>query len=200
MISKRSSPDLVQLLSMVFYATFRPSMAIRHFAFKSDGLHRTPSFRIGVLDSSGTDRKGQVLEEVKRLVNQYKGEEVSFTLSGHSLGSSLATLCAIDVVVNQINKEFPVTAFVFGCPRVVEENFKKACDKLRNLQILSISNALDPVPAIPDHGLVEGSATDWRLYEDVGFELSIDTSKSKYLKKGITGHILEVYLHGIAGT
>ncbi|KAK4347219.1 hypothetical protein RND71_033558 [Anisodus tanguticus] len=147
-----------------------------------------------------TSARDQVLEEVKRLVEQYKTDRVSITLAGHSLGSSLATLCAVDIVVNQINREFPVTAFLFASPRVGEANFKKAYDKLKNLQILRISNASDPVPKMPDRGQVEGSATEWRMYEDVGFDLPIDTTKSEYLKKDINGHILEVYLHGIAGT
>ncbi|PHU26301.1 hypothetical protein BC332_04633 [Capsicum chinense] len=147
-----------------------------------------------------TSARDQVLEEVKRLLDQYKEEEVSITVTGHSMGSSLATLCAIDIVVNQINKEFPVTAFVFACPRVGEENFKKAYGTLKNLQILRISNASDPVPKLPWFGPVDGSANDLRFYQDVGFELSIDTTKSNYLKKSINGHILEVYLHGIAGT
>ncbi|KAF3625952.1 putative phospholipase A1-II 1-like [Capsicum annuum] len=147
-----------------------------------------------------TSARDQVLEEVKRLVEQYKRETVSITLSGHSLGSALATLCAIDVVVNQINKEFPVTAFLFGSPRVGEVNFKKAYENLKNIQILRARNATDSVPNMPDRGQVEGSTTDWRVYEDVGFELPIDTTKSEYLKKYINGHILEVYLHGIAGT
>lgn len=147
-----------------------------------------------------TSAREQVLEEVKRLVEQYKREKVSITLSGHSLGSSLATLCAVDIVVNQINKEFPVTAFLFGSPRVGEANFKKAYENLKNIQILRTCNATDPVPNMPDRGQVEGSTTDWRVYEDVGFELPIDTTKSEYLKKDINGHILEVYLHGIAGT
>ncbi|XP_055804333.1 phospholipase A1-II 1-like [Solanum dulcamara] len=147
-----------------------------------------------------TSARDQVLEEVKRLLEQYSKEEVSISVTGHSLGSSLATLCAIDIVVNQINKEFPVTAFLFASPRVGEANFKKAHQKLRNLQILRITNAPDLIPKLPDRGLVEGSATDWRVYEDVGFELSIDTTKSDYLKKDINDHILEVYLHGIAGT
>ncbi|KAM3284983.1 hypothetical protein P3S67_023782 [Capsicum chacoense] len=147
-----------------------------------------------------TSARDQVLEEVKRLLDQYKEEEVSITVTGHSMGSSLATLCAIDIVVNQINNEFPVTAFVFACPRVGEENFKKAYGTLKNLQILRISNASDPVLKLPWFGPVDGSATDLRFYQDVGFELSIDTTKSNYLKKSISGHILEVYLHGIAGT
>ncbi|MCD7448569.1 hypothetical protein HAX54_044173 [Datura stramonium] len=147
-----------------------------------------------------TSARDQVLEEVKRLVEKYKRDKVSITLSGHSLGSSLSTLCAVDIVVNQINKEFPVTAFLFASPRLGEANFKKAYENLKNLQILRIRNASDPVPKIPDRGQVEGSAADWRVYEDVGFELPIDTTKSEYLKKDINGHILEVYLHGIAGT
>ncbi|PHT55811.1 hypothetical protein CQW23_04297 [Capsicum baccatum] len=147
-----------------------------------------------------TSARDQVLEEVKRLLNQYKEEEVSITATGHSLGSSLATLYAIDIVVNQNNKEFPVTAFVYACPRVGEENFKEAYGKLKTLQILRISNASDPVPKLPESGLIDGFANDRRVYEDVGFELSIDTTKSKYLKKDVDGHILEVYLHGTAGT
>ncbi|KAJ8545460.1 hypothetical protein K7X08_018043 [Anisodus acutangulus] len=144
--------------------------------------------------------RDQVIEEVKRLLEQYKKEEVSITVTGHSLGSALATLCAIDIVVNQVNKEFPVTAFAFGCPRVGEENFKNAYEKLKNLQILRICNAPDHISEKPDRGQVEDSATEWRMYEQVGFGFSIDTTKSEYLKKDINGHILEVYLHGIAGT
>ncbi|KAF3672266.1 putative phospholipase A1-II 1-like [Capsicum annuum] len=146
-----------------------------------------------------TSARDQVFEEVTSLLKQYSKEEVSITVTGHSLGSALGTLCAVDIVANQINKEFPVTAFLFGSPRVGEANFKKAYENLKNLQILRICNATDHISLKPDRGPVEGSGTEWREYENVGLELSIDTTKSGYLKKDISGHILEVYLHGIAG-
>lgn len=38
------------------------------------------------------------------------------------------------------------------------------------------------------------------MYEHVGYEVKIDTTKSEYLKKDVNNHSLEVYLHGIAGT
>ncbi|KAG8481259.1 hypothetical protein CXB51_026039 [Gossypium anomalum] len=39
----------------------------------------------------------QLLSEVSRLLNKYKGEELSITLAGHSMGSALALLLAYDI-------------------------------------------------------------------------------------------------------
>ncbi|XP_016435135.1 phospholipase A1-IIgamma-like [Nicotiana tabacum] len=141
--------------------------------------------------------RDQVIEEVKRLVEEYKNEDVSITVTGHSLGASLATLNAVDITFNGINKttegkEFPVTAFVFASPKVGDFNFHKAFSKLNNLHILRIHNVLDIVPKYPPIG-----------YIDVGKELMIDTTKSPYVKPPgdiVSWHLLEPYLHGVAGT
>ncbi|KAJ6760195.1 PHOSPHOLIPASE A1-II 7-LIKE [Salix purpurea] len=145
----------------------------------------------------------QVRAEVRKLVDMYalKGEEVSITVAGHSLGAALATLNGMDMVANGWNKPsgsdkgFPVTVFAYASPSVGDQGFQDVFNGLTNdLHVLRIRNTYDPVP----HGM-KNLFPDYR---DVGEELEIDSSKSPYLKRPgpIAGaHYLQLYLHGIAG-
>ncbi|KQK08985.1 phospholipase A1-II 3 [Brachypodium distachyon] len=145
----------------------------------------------------------QVLTEVRRLLDTYKDENCSVTLTGHSLGAALSTLNAIDIVANGINAlrsssgdniTVPVTAILFGSPRVGDEQFKKALDSMAGaVSLLRVRNAPDIVPTI----------LPTPFYRDVGVELLVDTLKSPYLKTPAgpaQWHNLECYLHAVAGT
>jgi len=146
----------------------------------------------------------QALAAVSKLVDQYKDEEISITVTGHSLGAAIATLNALDIVVNgynkttgEQNKAFPVTAIVFASPRVGDTNFKKLCEGLEDLHVLRVTNEKDIVPNLPFD--IPPSFS----FKHVGEELRIDTRKSPYVKSmDDLGdfHNLELYIHGVAGT
>ncbi|KAK8646154.1 hypothetical protein V6N13_119949 [Hibiscus sabdariffa] len=140
-------------------------------------------------------------------MNLYKDEEVSITLTGHSLGAAVAILNAVDIVTNGYNKPTTppdkaslVTAIVFASPYTGDSGFKKLFSRLKDVRVLRIKNDPDIVPSVP-------LPLPLLNYAHVGVELLIDARKSPYLKTHVDliknlmiAHQLEIYLHGVAGT
>ncbi|KAA8524232.1 hypothetical protein F0562_010655 [Nyssa sinensis] len=139
-----------------------------------------------------TSAQTQVLTIIKQLVNQYKDEKLSLTITGHSLGAALAVLSAFDIA-QSVATSIPVAAFVFGCPMLGNKTF---CNKLKaqqNLRILHTKNIIDLIPHYPSTLLG---------YSYVGIELLIDSLKSPFLKSSLNPgdwHNLQGMLHVVAG-
>ncbi|KAM0865157.1 hypothetical protein ACQ4PT_043456 [Festuca glaucescens] len=156
-----------------------------------------------VLDTSARD---EALKEVRNLVEAYKSEEMSITVTGHSLGASLATLNAFDIVAHGINVPpasskliptplCPVTAILFASPRVGDDNFRRVFASFPHLRALHVKNENDAVTSLPPVYYVDAATAT----------LLIDTNRSPYLRHGtplltpIWYHNLQCYLHGLAG-
>ncbi|XP_074290046.1 phospholipase A1-IIdelta-like [Silene latifolia] len=136
--------------------------------------------------------RSQLLTKIKQLIDQYKHENLSITFTGHSLGATLSVVSAFDIVEN-LTTEIPVTAIVFGCPKVGNQSFKERFNSHRNLKVLHVKNTIDLIPHYPP-GLLH--------YVHLGVELEIDTRKSDYLKpsrKTDDVHNLQGMLHIVNG-
>lgn len=147
-------------------------------------------------DEKSSFTKLSAREQLQRKIQQirelYKDDQLSITLTGHSLGACLAILSAFDLVENGIT-DIPVVAVVFGSPQVGNKAFKERVDKYPNLKILHVKNQIDLIPLYPSAILG---------YRDVGVELEIDNRKSPSLKNSTNPsdwHNLQGMLHTVAG-
>lgn len=159
----------------------------------------------------------QVLSEVKRLLHYYKNEEISITITGHSLGAALAILSAYDIAELKLNvvedgrNKIPVTVFSFAGPRVGNLKFKERCEEL-GVKVLRVVNVQDVVPTVP--GIITNEKFQFQRYIEetlsfpwsyahLGTEMALDHRESPFLKGGMNdlgcAHNLEVHLHLVDG-
>lgn len=144
--------------------------------------------------------RDQLLGEVSRIINKYKGEEVSITVAGHSMGSSLAMLLAYDIAelgLNKVglNEEIPITVYSFAGPRVGNSGFKRRCEEL-GVKVLRVVNVNDPVTKVPGVFLNENfrilkGVWSHAFYAHVGVELALNFFK---MRNPTCVHDLESYL------
>lgn len=167
-------------------------------------IYRSKSETTRYNKSSASD---QVMKEVTKLVNIFKekGEEVSLTITGHSLGGALALINAYEAASTIV--DVPISVISFGAPRVGNIAFKDELHQM-GVKLLRIVVTQDWVPKMP--GLLfnerfkmfdEITGLEW-VYTHVGAELELDVHSSPYLKGGMNlggFHSLETYLHLIDG-
>ncbi|XP_074290044.1 phospholipase A1-IIdelta-like [Silene latifolia] len=169
---------------------------------ESDHHHREPKVMRGWLTIYTSDdpkspftklsARVQLLTKIKHLLEQYKDENLSITFTGHSLGATLSILSAFDIVEN-LGTDIPVSAIVFGCPKVGNKLFKERFEAHSNLKVLHVKNVIDLIPHYPPRLM---------KYVHIGIELEIDTRKSHYLKDSKNPsdwHNLQAMLHVVSG-
>ncbi|XP_022753935.1 phospholipase A1-Ibeta2, chloroplastic-like [Durio zibethinus] len=183
-------------------------------------LHKTPGAHVPSLAES-------VVEEVQRLIEMYKGESLSITITGHSLGAALSLLVA-DEISSCAPQVPPIAVFSFGGPRVGNKGFVERLNE-KNVKVLRIVNNQDLITRVPGVVIGEGSEQQQQQQQDqqekqgnesfarvfnmlennnpwayshVGTELRVDTKLSPYLKPNANVaccHDLEAYLHLVDG-
>lgn len=158
-----------------------------------------------------------VVSEIRRLVEMYKGETLSITITGHSLGAAMALLVA-DELSTSVPNVPPVAVFSFGGPRVGNRGFTNRLEA-KNVKVLRIVNSQDVITKVP--GMFVSEELDKKLrksgacgvlnvldnnmpwaYSHVGTELRLETKMSPFLKPDADVaccHDLEAYLHLVDG-
>ncbi|KAK4484528.1 hypothetical protein RD792_007112 [Penstemon davidsonii] len=134
----------------------------------------------------------QLLKKIEELRNKYESENLSITLTGHSLGAALAILSAFDLAENGVT-DIPISAIVFGSPQVGNGAFNERLNNFPNLKVLHVRNKVDQIPLYPS--VLLG-------YRNTGIDFEIDNRKSSFLKHSTSvgdRHNLQALLHVVAG-
>ncbi|XP_009789580.1 phospholipase A1-Ibeta2, chloroplastic-like [Nicotiana tabacum] len=187
----------------------------------TDGQAKVECGFLSLFQTSGVNVPSlaeSVVNEVQRLIEQYKGENLSITVTGHSLGAALALLVA-DEISTCAPDAPPVAVFSFGGPRVGNRSFADRLNS-KNVKVLRIVNNQDVITRVPgmfvsesldkklrESGIASGvlnvldKSMPW-AYSHVGTELRVDTRMSPFLKPDADiacCHDLEAYLHLVDG-
>ncbi|KAM7496035.1 hypothetical protein LguiA_020449 [Lonicera macranthoides] len=135
----------------------------------------------------------QMINELNKIIPRHPNEELSITVTVHSLGGALTVLSAYDIVESGLNVMgdglgIPVCGFTFVGPRVGNLKFKERLENKLGVKILRVLNVHDQW--IP-----------W-AYTHVGVKIEVDHKDSPYLKESINlgdYHNLETHLHLLDG-
>lgn len=108
----------------------------------------------------------------------------SVTVTGHSLGGALATLCAVDVQYKFSNK-VTLNVYTFGAPRVGNDGFRDSF-KRRVPDSYRFIYGMDVVPALPK---------PWQGYRHVDEEYRLELRVSlNFLSQRFRDHKITTYI------
>lgn len=107
------------------------------------------------------------------------------TVTGHSLGGALATLCTVDIQYNFVKQLTSIEAYTFGAPKVGNKGFSKSYNE-RVPKSYRFVYGMDIVPELPRW---------WQGYDHVDKELRIGSRFSfNFISARFKDHGLDGYL------
>ncbi|XP_024995730.1 phospholipase A(1) DAD1, chloroplastic-like [Cynara cardunculus var. scolymus] len=177
-------------------------------------LKDEPMVETGVLSlyTSGTKTSPSlqqlIRDEILRILRMYSDEPVSLTITGHSLGASLAILAAYDIKTT-IKHAPHLSVISFGGPRVGNRTFRHHLER-QGTKILRIVNSDDLITKVPgifvedhdDMGWIRKHVKGSRwVYANIGHELRLSSRDSLQLNSidVATCHDLKTYLDLVNG-
>ncbi|KAI3693189.1 hypothetical protein L6452_33020 [Arctium lappa] len=177
-------------------------------------LKDEPMVETGVLSLYTTGTKTSpslqksIRHEILRILRMYSDEPVSLTITGHSLGASLAILAAYDIKTT-IKHAPHLSVISFGGPRVGNRTFRHHLEQ-QGTKILRIVNSDDLITKVPgifvedhdDKGWIRKHVKGSRwVYANIGHELRLSSRDSLQLNSidVATCHDLKTYLDLVNG-
>ncbi|CAN6324544.1 unnamed protein product [Urochloa humidicola] len=164
-------------------------------------LYKTPGDHVPSLSAA-------IVEEVKRLVELYEGEELSITVVGHSLGASLAVLAADELAAclaaagdTDHRPAPPIAVVSFGGPKTGNRAFAERLQRDRGVNVLRVVNAGDVVTRVPAAPMIATRREGGHVHAR-GAELRLRSGDSPCLRPDAGPaccHDLEAYLHLLDG-
>lgn len=124
---------------------------------------------------------------VRGQIHTYLGSRAvsTVTVTGHSLGGALATLCAVDIQYNFSNKITTIAAYTFGAPRVGNDGFRESFNR-RVPNSYRFVYGMDVVSALP---------RPWQGYRHVDTEYRLGPRFSlNFLSQRFKDHEITKYI------
>jgi triacylglycerol lipase len=122
------------------------------------------------------------------LNNLNPSKNKNIIITGHSLGSAIATICTVDLHYNNYKN---IVTYIFACPRVGNKKFAQL---IQNLPIYSIINTLDIIPSIPPAVVPNfNDINQPYIYFDAGKIARFQDNWDSILNN----HLLPIYLHNL---
>lgn len=117
-------------------------------------LQKTEKQNVHVLDTFRSTYFGTPLEKTlfALLTNlEMRKPFFDITITGHSFGAAMATIASYRLATSK--PQMRVSCFVYGSPRVGEEEWRQAVHSVPNLRLYRVENGSDPFVQLP-HGNV----------------------------------------------